>query len=182
MGTFALMAMSDYLDGLLARKLGIKTRLGAILDPLADKALIISSVILLSIPEFCIPGAQVPNWVVIAIVGKDLWVIVGFVVVYLVTDRLRVQPTLAGKASTFGQLIMLASVLLAPDLDLLIDGLGRWAAFGAGVGVVVLSICATISYTRLGLRFVLSEAKPLDESATKTTGRTMNGPGDGTDT
>ena len=67
---FALMAVSDFLDGVLARRLDARTRLGAILDPLADKALIICSVVLLSLPASAVWGYDLPNWVVVAVVGK----------------------------------------------------------------------------------------------------------------
>ena len=171
-GIFLLMAVSDFLDGLLARRLDAKTRLGAILDPLADKVLIICSVVLLSLPGSAVEGARLDNWVVVAVVGKDLWVILGFVVIYLVTDRFRVQPTLAGKACTFGQLTMVASVLVAPDLDLLWPKVGGWIAFVTGIGVSLLCLWAVISYTRLGLRFIAKEEKPLEDppAPTKTNG------------
>ncbi|HOF18963.1 MAG TPA: CDP-alcohol phosphatidyltransferase family protein [Phycisphaerae bacterium] len=163
---FALMAVSDFLDGVLARRLNARTRLGAILDPLADKALIICSVVLLSLPASAVRGHELPNWVVVAVVGKDLYVMIGFVVVYLVTDRFRVQPTLAGKTATFGQLVMVLAVLLAPDMDALLDGLGRWTALVSGWAVVALSTVAAGSYTRLGLRFIAEGQKPLDETNT----------------
>jgi len=161
---FILMAVSDLIDGLLARRLHAKTRLGAILDPLADKVLVICSAVLLSIPRSAIPGAQLSNWVVVAIVGKDLWVIIGCVVVYLVTDRLRVQPTFSGKTCTFGQLIMVGLTLIAPDLNRLVGSLGSGLA--AAVSWIIAGMCvwAVISYTRLGLSFIAAEQKPLENA------------------
>ena len=164
LGIFAVMAVSDFLDGLLARRLNAKTRLGAILDPLADKALIIWSVVLLAREASAVPGARLANWVVVAIVGKDLWVIAGFVVIYLVTDRFRIQPTLAGKAATFGQCVMMVCVLLAPDINALAPAwrVGSWLALGTSWAVAGLSVLAVMAYTRLGLRFVTAEQKPLN--------------------
>lgn len=161
---FILMAFSDLADGVLARRLHAKTRLGAILDPLADKVLVICAAVLLSIPESAVPGAQLSNWVVVAIVGKDLWVIVGFLVIYLVTDRLRAHPTLSGKACTFGQLVMVGLTLIAPDLNRLIGSLGSYLAAGASWIVTGLCVLAGISYTRLGLSFIASEQKPLEDA------------------
>jgi CDP-diacylglycerol--glycerol-3-phosphate 3-phosphatidyltransferase len=165
LGIFLVMAFSDFLDGVLARRLDSKTRLGSILDPLADKTLIIFSVLLLARQESAVPGAKLPNWVVVAVVAKDLWVIVGFVVVYLVTDRFRVRPTLAGKASTAGQLVMVICVLLAPELDRLGCGslrAGRALLWVTSCGVVGLSVLAIMAYTRLGLGFIVEGQKPLD--------------------
>jgi len=164
LGIFLLMAMSDFLDGVLARRLRARTRLGAILDPLADKLMIISAAVLLSLPEYAPPGARLPDWVVVAIVGKDLWVIVGFVVVYFVTDRFRVRPSFFGKACTVGQVIMVVSVLSAPEVNQLSSGVGSWAASVAGWAVAALCALAIISYTRMGLGFVIEEAKPLENN------------------
>ncbi len=165
LGIFVGMAISDYLDGVLARRLNQRTRLGAILDPLADKVLIICAVVLLSLPASAVPGARISNWVVVAIVGKDLWVIMGFLVIYLVTDRFRVRPTLAGKAATAGQLIMVGLVLIAPDLNRLSEGVGTQLAKAAGWGVAALSAAAGASYTRLGLRFVAEGQQPLEANS-----------------
>lgn len=164
LGIFVAMAVSDYLDGLLARKLNQRTRLGAILDPLADKALIIFSVIILSAESWAVPGARIHNWVVVAVVGKDLWVILGFIVLYLVTDRFRVHPIMAGKLSTAGQLVMVVSVLLAPDLNRLGGSAGTYLAEATQWIVIALSVLAVIGYTRLGLQFVAEGQKPLDQN------------------
>lgn len=164
LGIFVVMGFSDLADGVLARRMHAKTRLGAILDPLADKVLIICSAVLLSLPGSAVNNARLPNYVVVAIVGKDLWVIVGFLVIYLVTDRFRVQPTVAGKACTVGQLFMVGFVLISPDLNWLIDGLGSWVATAMGWAVAGLCVLAVVSYARLGLSFVAREEKPLDEN------------------
>jgi cardiolipin synthase len=164
---FLVMAVSDLVDGTLARRLNARTRLGAILDPLADKALIICSVVLLSLPRSAVPGAQLPDWVVVVIVGKDLWVIVGFLVICLVTDRFRIQPTGVGKACMDAQLIMVMLVLLAPELNRLAEGLGARLAGVASWTAAAISVLAVISYTRLGLGFIAEGAKPLEEAPRK---------------
>ena len=165
---FVVMGISDAVDGFLARRLKARTRLGALLDPLADKALIICAVITLSLPQWAVPGHRLPNWLVVAVVAKDLWVIFGFIVVYLVTDRIRIRPTTAGKACTFGQLWLVGLTLLAPDLDRAAGPLGMWAV--AVVSWIVVGLCclAMISYTRLGLKFVAVEQKPLDDNHNQT--------------
>jgi cardiolipin synthase len=164
LGIFVAMAISDIVDGVLARRMGARTRLGAILDPLADKVLVICAVVLLSLPYTAVKAATVPDWVVVFVVGKDLWVIIGFVVIYLVTDRFRIRPTLAGKACTIAQAAMISLVLLAPDLNRLSGELdvGTRAAQGVFYVVVALCLAAGVSYTRLGLSFVLAEQKPMD--------------------
>jgi cardiolipin synthase len=162
-GIFLVMAVSDFLDGLLARKLDLRTRLGAILDPLADKVLIICSVLLLGLPGSEVPGFHLPNWVVVAVIGKDLWVILGFLVIYLVTDRLRVHPTRSGKVCTFGQLTMVGCVLVAPEMERVVRHLGTGIVTAAEWVVAGLCAAAVVSYTRLGLSFIAKEQKPLEE-------------------
>ncbi len=163
LAVFLLVAVSDFVDGLLARRLGQQTRLGAVLDPLADKLLIICAVVLLAMDSAAIEGTQLPLFVVVAVVGKDLWVLIGFVVLYLVTDRFVVRPSVFGKASTFGQLVMVLAHLAAPDVNALAGGMGYALALALEWVVVGLSILAVISYTRMGLGVVVAEQKPLDE-------------------
>ena len=162
LGIFVVMAISDFVDGLLARRTGAITRLGAILDPLADKTLVISAVVLLSIPTVGAGGFHLPSWVASAVVAKDLWVVAGTIVVYLVTDRLRIRPTLAGKLSTVGQLLLVSFTLAASDIETFSPGVATWGVLIGSWAVVALSAFAIISYTRLGLSFVSTEAKPLE--------------------
>ncbi|MBS3734762.1 MAG: CDP-alcohol phosphatidyltransferase family protein [Phycisphaerae bacterium] len=162
LGVFVVMALSDAADGILARTLDQRTRLGAILDPLADKALVFFAVILLSMPEFAVRGHRIDNWLVVCVVGKDLWVVIGFVVLYLVTDRFRSHATVFGKAATFGACILVPLVLLGPDFETLHPRLGERLVLGGEIVVAVLCVLAVISYTRVGLIFVHEQGKPLD--------------------
>lgn len=166
---FAIMSLSDYLDGMLARRMNCKTRLGAILDPLADKIMIICAVLILSQVHPDAPEAKLPAWLVVAVVGKDLWVTIGFIVTFLVTDRFRNLPVFWGKVSTLGQSVMIGLTLLAPELNRLRPQLGEWTVLGMSILVAGLCVLAAISYTRLGLSFIVTEEKPLDAT---------DGPGD----
>jgi len=168
-GLFVTMAVSDFIDGVMARRLDARSRLGAILDPLADKLLIICAVVLLSLPKTAIHQAKLSNWVVVAIVGKDLWVIIGFLVIYLVTDRFCVKPTLAGKACTVGQLLMVGFILIAPDLNRLTAAanVGTWTAAALSWAVAGMCVLAMISYTKVGLGFIAEKEKPLEQNDPK---------------
>jgi len=152
LGMFGLMAASDVLDGFLARLLRSRTPLGEFLDPLADKLLVICTVIALAAPGSSVPGKVLPNWVVVAAVGKDLVVVLGFVLIHLTTGRTVVCPRVAGKACTGVQFAMVVAVLLWPNLP---SPLRRvpdvlwWSA-------TVLAVMATIDYIRLGMQLVSS--------------------------
>ena len=76
--TFALMAISDGLDGYLARRLHEESAVGRFLDPLADKLLIFCSVILLAHPSTQVPGIRLPSTAAVIAVGKDVIVVLGF--------------------------------------------------------------------------------------------------------
>lgn len=113
-GVYLLMAITDKLDGYLARRLGQTSRLGAILDPLADKLLIACSVMLLSL-EFVAPKHfRIPAWVVAAIYGKDLIIAIGIIMLLSVVGTVRIAPRPLGKACTVLELVMVFAVLLAP--------------------------------------------------------------------
>ncbi len=150
---FGLMALSDALDGYLARRLDQFTRLGAYLDPVADKLLITSSLIMLSYGGTAVEGKQIPDIVVVAAIGKDLIVVLGFMVVFFISGRAFVEPRLTGKACTAVQLVTVLAVLLWPNLpawlDLLPDVLW-WSS-------LVLAVAATLDYVKAGGQFLNSQ-------------------------
>jgi len=149
-GIFFLMAVSDSLDGWLARRLSEQTPLGMFLDPLADKLVVTSAVILLGHHATCVPGKAIPHAVIVVAIGKDPFVVVGFLLVSLVMGQVFIQPRRAGKWCTGLQLAMVVSVLLWPELRGLAAPLGRlpdllwWSA-------TVVAIMAAIDYYRLGM-------------------------------
>lgn len=112
---FAVMAITDKLDGYLARRLNQTSRLGAVLDPLADKLLVACSVILLSFDYLAAPGFDIPWWVVLAVYGKDIVIAVGVMLILAVVGKIDIIPRPLGKASTAIQLAMVIAVLLAPE-------------------------------------------------------------------
>ena len=166
MAVFVVMAVSDFLDGYLARRLNCVTHLGKILDPLADKVLIATSVMLLSLEGSAVAGARLPPWVAVIVLGKDLWVLVGFLVLFLLTGKVHVQPNIFGKLCTAGQLVMVTTVLLVPELNAIADGFGTVLARIFWWAVAGLSILAATTYTRQGIA-ILGEADPNDRHSQK---------------
>jgi CDP-diacylglycerol--glycerol-3-phosphate 3-phosphatidyltransferase len=160
-GIFAIMALSDMLDGYLARRMRDESPLGKFLDPLADKLLITAAVIIL-----CVLGVRdasdpsgtkllsLPNWVVVAAIGKDILVLIGFVAIIIFTGRVHIEPRRLGKWCTTLELLLVLSMLSWMDLPLWLKDLPRvlwWAA-------AVLAILAAIDYIRAGSRFLASNA------------------------
>lgn len=155
-GLFVLMALSDGIDGYLARRLGAETPLGRFLDPLADKLLTTCAVVILSIDASAVPGFHLPNWVPVIAIGKDLLTVAGFWILFAVTNELFIRPRIWGKACTMVQSWMIAAVLIAPDLPM---GAQKcipvlwWLAS-------VLAIVAFVDYVRIGNKFAADHHKP----------------------
>ena len=146
---FMVVALSDALDGFLARRLKEETPLGRFLDPVADKLLIACAVIMLAVEATAVPSYRLPSWVPVIAIGKDVLVIIGFGLVYAVTGEFFVHPRILGKLCTLVQLVMVAGVLAAPDLpEVLARALPLfwWLASG-------LAIAAVVDYLRIGNRF-----------------------------
>lgn len=116
-GIFAVMAVTDKLDGYLARRLNQTSKIGTLLDPVADKLLVASSVVLLSFDYVASPGFRLPMTVVLAIYGKDLIVAIGTVALLAVIGKVTITPRPLGKLSTVLQLSMVIATLIGPDLD-----------------------------------------------------------------
>jgi len=102
---FLAAALSDALDGAVAKWVGRSTRFGAMLDPIADKLLIWSTFMVLA------DGRLVPHWLVAGVIGRDGVVLGGFAVTQFLGVRVRVQPLVVGKLATFSQLLLLGFVL-----------------------------------------------------------------------
>jgi CDP-diacylglycerol--glycerol-3-phosphate 3-phosphatidyltransferase len=147
---FLVVAATDWADGYLARRLKAETDLGKFLDPLADKLLVTCGIILLSLQDSCVEGLKLPNWLPVVTVGKDLLVVIGFLLVKMVSDRFHVEVSAWGKACTVIELALVAAVLIAPDLP---------AWFRPVVPVMwwltaALAAAAAMDYIALGSRLV----------------------------
>jgi phosphatidylglycerophosphate synthase len=153
-GVFLVMAVSDGLDGYLARTKKQITKLGIFLDPVADKLLITSACLLLSsqrgkvADEFLLPPT-----VVVLIIGKDLLLVIGFIIVYFLTSQLLVAPVLIGKIANALQLVMVGAILLAPEISHAIPG-WIWFLRTLWWSAAATAILATLIYIRNGSRYI----------------------------
>lgn len=150
---FAVMGVSDALDGYLARKRKQVSQLGTFLDPLADKMLMTCACILLAAEATSVPGYRLPGAVVVLIIGKDILLTLGFTIAYMLTNEVRIQPVWAGKLSTFFQLLMVFCVLLSPEAALWISG---WRYFVSGLWTLTgfMAVAATAIYIWKGIRYI----------------------------
>ena len=145
--TFLVAGISDGVDGFLARRFDWRTRLGAYLDPLADKALVASVFVTLGFLKV------IPAWLVITVVSRDV-LIVGAVLLSRLMDRpVRVTPLMVSKVNTVAQIVFLVSVLgiaaLGQPLDVLVD-------YGS-IPVALLTALSGAAYLTAWLRHMAEE-------------------------
>ena len=122
---FVIAGVSDALDGALARGFHWQSRLGGILDPIADKALLAGCFLVLGI------NGELPSWLVVLVIGRDLVIVAGATAWHWLIDELHAAPSLLSKLNTAAQLAVVFAVLLAHGATPLPDWLLRlleWTA------------------------------------------------------
>ena len=110
---FLTAGISDAVDGFLARQFNLRSTLGSYLDPLADKALLVSIYISLAVL------GELPLWVVILVVSRDLFIIGAVVLSWMLGQPVEMRPLLVSKINTVVQIVLAAIVL--GDLALPVD-------------------------------------------------------------
>jgi len=124
---FGLASVLDGVDGYIARRYHQRSELGAILDPLADKLLLVSGIIVLSFDQT--PWlATIPLWLTGTVIGRDILLLVGMVVIQMTVGHVQVRPRMLGKIATVLQMVVVLWILLRWD--------GPWLSvwmIGAGV-------------------------------------------------
>jgi len=103
---FSVMALSDGIDGLLARSFNQRTMLGAYLDPIADKFLLTSAFVCLALYEL------IPNWVAVIVISRDIMIVLGIAVLVVLDVKLEIKPIFDSKCATVIQLFTVFVVLL----------------------------------------------------------------------
>lgn len=107
---FISAGITDIIDGLLARIKKQATVIGSILDPIADKFLLITSFILMSIYDW------IPKWLTITVISRDLIVVVGWLILYFVTNEIKTKPSILGKAANISQFLLIGITLLLVNI------------------------------------------------------------------
>lgn len=107
---FLLAMITDGVDGYLARRFSQKSPLGVLLDPLADKFLLVSAFIVLATVKALPEVFRLPPWISILVISRDLFILIGSAAIYFITQRLDVKPSRLGKVTTF---LQMATVLVA---------------------------------------------------------------------
>jgi len=114
---FVGAAVTDTFDGLIARYLKQTTALGAFLDPVADKLLLVSGLVCLTIPDHpkLLPAFEAPNHIPVQLtiltISRDTFIVTTAIILYLVTNIRRFPPTALGKITTFAEMVTIAAYL-----------------------------------------------------------------------
>lgn len=140
---FIIGIVSDGLDGFLARRRGQRTPLGSLLDPIADKLLMTSAFLTLSLSTAWPSPARIPPWVTVPVISRDILIMLGSLIIYVLSGRLAIEPSRLGKWTTATQMASLMAVLLLWPREVL------RAFWGLAVALTALS---TFGYIRLGTR------------------------------
>ncbi len=135
LSTFVAAGITDVLDGIIARRFGQKTSIGAVLDPLADKLLMTASILLLSLPQMGF-ATTIPRWLMIVIIFRDVFILLVSLIVVLMVGWRVFTPSPYGKASTVMQVLTVLAVLYVnwkhmtvPELHILFYMTGLMTAF-----------------------------------------------------
>lgn len=109
---FTIAVISDGLDGFVARSMHQKTAIGTILDPVADKILLISAFICLTIIKSIPQDLRLPAYVPIVVISRDAIIVLGSILIHVVKGDVKIQPSFWGKITTFFQMMTVVSILI----------------------------------------------------------------------
>ena len=138
-GIFVVAGVSDAIDGFLAKRFNMASELGALLDPLADKALLVSIYVALGI------WGAFPRWIVILVVSRDIMIVGAVIVSWLFDKPIPMKPLMVSKLNTVAQVALAALVLAALGFS-----------FKSSPYELILMVCVTV-LTLLSVAFYLVE-------------------------
>jgi len=146
--TFAVAGITDGIDGLVARITHQRTELGAYLDPIADKLLLISAFITLAIIEI------IPSWLAVVVITRDVIILIGFLVMLLTSYRPKIDPSFVSKLTTTFQICTILIVLLG-EYYYILKELSTIAIYGTAL----LTILSGSHYIYVGARILNGKYK-----------------------
>ncbi len=147
---FGFAGLTDGLDGLIARRAGQKTSLGALLDPMADKLLLVTTFVVLTVPGTDLIN-RFPLWLTILVISRDVVIVLTVAIVYLAVGRRSFRPSIYGKAAT-------AIYIFSCVVVMFFNYLGRHSL------LVDVTIYLSLAITLLsGLHYVAHAARIINE-------------------
>ena len=143
---FLFAVSTDLLDGIAARLWNQKTKLGTFLDPAADKLLMASTFIVLSLPSISSPNT-IPVWLVVVVIFRDIYIVSGALIYIRLTKTDEAKPSMIGKVCTVMEMSLLTLVLLY-------NSLGKAPSFLTQIYwiTMVMALLSAAHYTYVGIR------------------------------
>lgn len=161
LAVFVIAGVTDGLDGLLARRFDQRSQLGTILDPIADKLMLVTAFVVLSLKSVFpqpLPGhLPIPFWVTVAVISRDVFIVVGAAAINIMTGFRGFRPSLLGKINTAVQIIGIAAIMFA-------------ASFPYGTGYYLPTIYLTVFTFAVfsGLHYVFFVSRLMNEDRRQT--------------
>jgi cardiolipin synthase len=156
LAAFAIAGFTDGLDGLLARRFDQQSQLGTVLDPIADKLMLVTAFIVLSMRSVFpqpLPGhLPVPFWVTVAVISRDVFIIVGAAAINIMTGFRGFRPSWLGKLNTTVQIGGIAAIMFAASVP-------YYTGYYLPTVYVVVFTLAILS----GLHYIFFASKLLNE-------------------
>jgi len=140
---FLIAAITDALDGYIARVRNEKTKLGSILDPIADKLLITSAFITYSFLAEIPLNLKMPIYIPIIVVSRDIIILLGTMIIYLLFDNIDIKPTIIGKITTFFQMCTIIVILLRFPYSKWIWNI-----------TAILTVISGLNYVKIGTKYI----------------------------
>jgi cardiolipin synthase len=147
---FLAAGISDAVDGFLAKRFGMTTELGAYLDPLADKAMLVSIYVALGITE------AIPRWLVILVVSRDIMIVSAVILSWVVDKPVPLKPLKVSKLNTVAQIALACVVLAALGFEFN----AQIAVWALAALVTVLTLLSIAFYVREWVRHMNAAEKP----------------------
>ena len=142
---FVISGISDGLDGFIAKKLNQKTLLGSYLDPIADKFLIVSSIVLLGY------NGYVPIWLIIIIVSRDIAILGAVIISWMLDTNLKIEPLIVSKINTFLQIFYITLTFATVLNTNYLTNFQNIAFIGTTYLIAFTTIVSWLSYLRIWL-------------------------------
>jgi cardiolipin synthase len=143
LGLFVLASLLDVVDGYIARRTKQMTKAGAMLDPVADKLLLISAFVTLYVVGLQFDRLHFPLWLVVGVISRDAILLVGALVVHIAQGELIIKPNLLGKLTTAAQVFCVIGILLQFEYSSVL-----WSV------TLILTICSGLFYLRQGIEML----------------------------
>lgn len=140
LGVFIAAVLTDFFDGLAARIRKDKSRIGKVLDPLADKLLLLTAFVCLYALDF-----RIPLWLVLIVVSRDLIILLGVMILNFLKVEIAIAPSMWGKLTTFFQMLTVMLILLGQD--------AKFMQF-VWLGTVLFTVISGIGYFVRGVSLV----------------------------